>query len=298
MKMYLVGAGYWGSKLLESLKKFDVNATVLDIRNGQSIEDIKTTDPVILATPLWQHYEQAKKILDMGNDLYVEKPLAETANQIKELGYHLADQDQLLMVGHIFEHHPQINLISKMIDRGDIGKLVHITSERTNWGIYQTKTDPILSLATHDISIITSLQEGKMYVDHAQEWRISNDSQADRVWFSGNVGGVPYTVDVSWHSPVRRRLTVLQGTSGQIVWDQDANTVTVSKHTIEDNRAITDNTPHTHAYNALYTPLECELLHWVNCCKTREEPKSGLHRALKVAYIIDAVKVKLGYRTY
>lgn len=298
MKMYLVGAGYWGSKLLESLKKFDVDATVLDIRNGQSIEDITTQDPVILATPLWQHYEQAKQILDMGNDLYVEKPLAETSNQIKNLGFHLADDDQLLMVGHIFEHHPQINFIGKLLDRGEIGELVHITSERTNWGIYQTKTDPVLSLATHDISIITALQEGNMHVDHAQDWRISNDSQPDRVWFSGHVGVVPYTVDVSWHSPIRRRLTVLQGTSGQITWDQDANTVTVSKHRIEDRRAIVDDAPHIHAYTALYTPLECELQHWVNCCKNREEPKSGLHRALKVAYVIDAVKTKLGHRTF
>jgi len=298
MKMYLVGAGYWGSKLLESLKKFDVKATVLDIRNGQSIEDIKTKDPVILATPLWQHFEQAKTILDMGNDLYVEKPLAENANQVREIAYHLDDDDQLLMVGHIFEHHPQLALISKLIDRKEIGDVVHITSERANWGIYQTKTDPILSLATHDISIITSLVEGKMYVDNAQEWRISNTTQADRVWFSGHIDDVTYTVDVSWHSPVRRRLTVVQGTQGQIIWDQDTNTVTVAKNQIVDRRAVVDPAPHTHAYNALYTPLECELMHWVNCCKTREEPKSGLHRALKVARIIDSVKVKLGHRTF
>jgi len=58
MKMNLVGAGYWGSKLLESLKQFDVDATVIDIRNGQTIDDIKNNDPVILATPLWQHHKQ------------------------------------------------------------------------------------------------------------------------------------------------------------------------------------------------------------------------------------------------
>jgi predicted dehydrogenase len=297
MHMWLVGAGYWGSKLLTSLKKFDVDATVLDIRNGQSIEDIDNTDPVILATPLWQHYEQATYILDHGNDLYVEKPLAETANQVREIAYHIND-DQLLMVGHIFEHHPQGAFISKLLDRDEIGEVKHITSERANWGIYQTKTDPILSLATHDISIITSLVEGKMYVDHAQEWRISNTDQPDRVWFSGHIDNVTYTVDVSWHSPVRRRLTVIQGTTGQIIWDQDANTVTVVKNQIVDRRAVKDDAPVTHAYNALYTPLECELLHWVNCCKTREEPKSGLHRALKVARIIDAVKTKLGHRTF
>lgn len=290
MKMWLVGAGYWGSKLLESLKKFNVDATIVDIRNGQSIEAIDNLDPVILATPLWQHFEQAKTILENGNDLYVEKPLAETANQIKELSYHIKE-NQLLMVGHIFEHHPQIHFVQNLIDGGHVGDLQHITSQRLNWGIYQTKTDPILSLATHDISIVDTLLDGKMSVDYAKAWKYSNTEQPDRVWFGGSVGTVTYDIDVSWHWPVRTRKTIVQGTQGQIVWDQDANTVTVSKNLIVDRRAIQDEKPHVHAYSALYTPLECELQHWVNCCATRQQPSSGLHRALKVAHVIDAVKL-------
>jgi len=290
MNMWLVGAGYWGSKLLESLKKFDVTATIIDIRNGQSIEAIDNLDPVILATPLWQHFEQAKTILERGNDLYVEKPLAETANQIKELSYSIKE-NQLLMVGHIFEHHPQIHFVQNLIDGGHIGDIQHITSQRLNWGIYQTKTDPILSLATHDISIVDTLLDGKMLVDFAKSWQYSNNEQPDRVWFSGSVGDVTYDVDVSWHWPVRTRKTIVQGSQGQIVWDQDANTVTVSKNVIVDRRAIVDQEPHVHAYNALYTPLECELQHWVGCCATRQQPSSGLHRALKVAHVIDTVKL-------
>ena len=38
--MWLVGAGYWGSKLLASLEKFNVQANVIEIRNGQTIDDI------------------------------------------------------------------------------------------------------------------------------------------------------------------------------------------------------------------------------------------------------------------
>lgn len=290
MNMWLVGAGYWGSKLLDSLKKFDVTATIIDIRNGQSIEAIDNLDPVILATPLWQHFEQAKTILERGNDLYVEKPLAETANQIKELSYSIKE-NQLLMVGHIFEHHPQIHFVQNLIDGGHIGDIQHITSQRLNWGIYQTKTDPILSLATHDISIVDTLLDGKMLVNFAKAWRYSNNEQPDRVWFSGSVGDVTYDIDVSWHWPVRTRKTIVQGSQGQIVWDQDANTVTVSKNLIVDRRAIVDQEPHVHAYSALYTPLECELQHWVNCCATRQQPSSGLHRALQVAHVIDAVKL-------
>jgi predicted dehydrogenase len=232
MKMNLVGAGYWGSKLLESLKQFDVDATVIDIRNGQTIDDIKNNDPVILATPLWQHHEQTVELVKRGFDVYVEKPMAETAAEIEDIASYLKPS-QLIMVGHIFLHHPQIHLIKNIIDNGDVGALMHIRSERSNWGIYQTKTDPILSLATHDISIVNYFQ-GPLSVVNAQSWNYSNNVVPDRVWFSGTPG---YDIDVSWYSPVRIRRTTFLGSKGQIVWDQDANTVTVSNHTIEDRRS-------------------------------------------------------------
>jgi predicted dehydrogenase len=140
--MWLIGAGYWGSKLLENLKKFDINATIIDIRNGQTIDDINTQDPVMLATPLWQHHEQTCALLARGHDVYVEKPMAETFDQILDIEKHVAP-GQLLMVGHLFVHHPQMSLIREQIASGIIGDIVHITSRRLNWGIYQTKTDPL-----------------------------------------------------------------------------------------------------------------------------------------------------------
>lgn len=289
MKMNLVGAGYWGSKLLESLKQFDVDATVIDIRNGQTIDDINNSDPVILATPLWQHHEQTVELVKRGHDVYVEKPMAETAEQIEDIAGYLKD-DQLIMVGHIFLHHPQIHLIKSMLDNGDIGDLTYIRSERSNWGIYQTKTDPVLSLATHDISIVNYFQ-GPMTVTNAQSWNYSNNIVPDRVWFSGTPG---YDIDVSWYSPVRIRRTVLLGTKGQIVWDQDANTVAVSKHSIEDRRSITDASPEVYEYDYEYSPLEYELKHWVDCVVNRTTPSTGIRNALEVANVIDSLK---GIRT-
>ena len=285
MKMNLVGAGYWGSKLLESLKQFDVDATVIDIRNGHTIDDIKNNDPVILATPLWQHHAQTVELVKRGFDVYVEKPMAETAAEIEDIASYLTPA-QLIMVGHIFLHHPQIHLIKNIIDNGDVGDLMHIRSERSNWGIYQTKTDPILTLATHDISIVHYFQ-GPLSVVNAQSWNYSNNVVPDRVWFSGTPG---YDIDVSWYSPVRIRRTTFLGSKGQIVWDQDANTVTVSNHTIEDHKSKTDPAPHVHEYNYKYSPLEYQLKHWVDCIKERRAPSTGIDNALAVATVIDSLK--------
>ena len=290
MNMWLVGAGYWGNKLLESLKKFNVNARVIDIKNGQTIDDINTTDPVMLATPLWQHYKQASVLLKKGHDLYIEKPMAETAAQIDQLNQ-LVGPDQIVMVGHLFVHHPQMQHIKSIVASGKIGQVVHVTSRRFNWGIYQTKTDPLLSLAVHDISIVQAIVNSVLHPDHAQAWNYSNNCQFDRVRFSGRTElSVTFDIDVSWHWPVRTRETVIIGTLGQIVWDQDLNKITVAANTIEQNRAVADTNPEVMDYAYKMSPLEFELEHWVECVKHKRMPTTGIEAARSVALVVDQVK--------
>ena len=290
MKMWLVGAGYWGSKLLKSLEQFNVTAEIIDIRNGQTIDDINDLSPVILATPLWQHHEQTIALLKRGHDVYVEKPMAETYKQVLDIsGY--VQPGQLLMVGHIFVHHPQMREIKALINSGAIGNLTHISSRRLNWGIYQTKTDPLLSLATHDISIVLDLVGDQPVVEQAQAWNYSNNVQPDRVWFSGACNtDVTFDIDVSWHWPVRTRQTIIMGTLGQIIWDQDANTITITQHRIENRRAVESDSITKIDYQYTVTPLEAELKHWVDCVNTRTAPATGLEAAKAVALVIDCVK--------
>jgi predicted dehydrogenase len=292
MNMWLVGAGYWGSKLLEDLKKFGITAQVIDIKNGQTIQDIDTLDPVMLATPLWEHFEQTKYLLERGHDVYVEKPLAESAPKIAELtGY--VKPGQILMVGHLFVHHPQRAEIKELIRQDWIGKLQHITSRRLNWGIYQTKTDPLLSLAVHDISIVQQFAIERMTVDFAQGWNYSDNVQQDRICFGGCVGDLTYDIDVSWHWPVRTRETVFIGTHGQIVWNQDENTIKILRNTIKNRRAVVDNKPITINYGYELTPLEYELKNWIDCVKDRTQPLTSKHQALTIALVIDQVACKV-----
>jgi len=290
MKMWLVGAGYWGSKLVENLKKFDIAATVVDIRNGQTINYINTLDPVMIATPLWQHYDQTCELLKRGHDVYVEKPMAETTQQIETIAT-LAKPEQLVMVGHLFVYHPQMQLIQKYINDGIIGNITHITSRRLNWGIYQTETDPLLSLATHDISIVETMAEAQLTPIAATAWNYSENTQPDRVWFSGQAGDhITFDIDVSWHWPVRIRQTVIIGTKAQIVWDQDANTVMIFQNRIQNHRAVVDTAPVMLTYDFDRSPIEQELAHWINCIERRIMPRTSVSQAKSVAITIERVK--------
>lgn len=289
MKMWLVGAGYWGSKLIATLEKFGVEPMVVDIKNGQSIEQsINTLDPVMLATPVWNHYEQAKFLLERGHDLYIEKPMATTEQEILNLSY-LTNPGQIVMIGHLFIHHPQIQLIKDLFAKAVVGELEHISSRRLNWGIYQTKTDPLLSLAVHDLSIINHVVRHPCNVVECRAWNYSkNPSQPDRVQLSGETShSVTFDIDVSWHWPVRTRETVFIGTDGQIVWDQDANTVTVHHNIIQNARAVVRKPPVVYNYTSELSPLEHEIKHWIECLQTRSQPKTNIPQALKIARAID-----------
>lgn len=293
MKMWLVGAGYWGSKLLTNLEKFGVEAHIIDIKKNQTIADISTLDPVMLATPLWQHCEQAKFLIKRGHDVYVEKPMAETAQQIDDIAQFIAP-GQIVMVGHLFVYHPQMNEVRKLISDGIIGDVKHISSRRLNWGIYQTQTDPLLSLATHDISIIQAFTNKTLTALFAQSWNFSNNTKPDRVFFTGHCdSATTFDIDVSWYWPTRIRQTIVIGSTGQLLWDQDSNTVTITKHSISDKRALIDSHPNVQHYNYELTPLESELQHWITCVKQRNQPATGVSAARAVASVIDQVKTLL-----
>lgn len=292
MKIWLVGAGYWGQKILTTLETFEVEAKVIDIRNGQTIDDITDLSPVMLATPLWQHYEQCRELLTRGHDIYVEKPMAETLEQILELRM-LCRPGQLVMVGHIFQHHPHRDEIKILLDTGFIGDITHISSRRMNWGIYQTRTDPVLSLGTHDISIVLDMiGSTDAVVDQSRAYYITRGEQPDRVQWSGRCGAATFDCDVSWIWPVRTRETVIIGTKGQIVWDQDANTYTTTHHQVVNAKAVQDQESRTVTYQHQLSPLEHEVHHWVECLQSRKQPSTGFDQALAVAQVIEQINTR------
>lgn len=287
INLAVIGAGYWGSKVVAALQKNDKvgKMQVIDIRNGQGIDDIDSdVTAAIIATPLWDHFDTATKLLERGLDCYIEKPMAETADQCKTLsGY---ARDRIVMVGHIFLYHPALQLVKDAIPQ--IGNVSLVKSERLNWGIYQTKTTPLLSLLPHDISIVQELLKGSITVQSAKQMTFTNNSVPDYVNFSGKVGDITVDITGSWYWPERvRKLTVI-GDRGHIVWDDALNKVTVYTGQVNERR-LTELGESILQPDTTLTPLEIELNHFIYCVVTRTTPKSDCNNAIDVALTIDRV---------
>jgi hypothetical protein len=281
MKFWLVGSGYWGSKIAAKLEKLQIKYTIIDSKNGQTISDINTLDPVMLATPLWDHYEQAKYLIGRGHDLYIEKPAAENYDEIAELVK--LTKKNIVMVGHIYMYNPILLKLKDLINNERLGKVQFVNSVRTNLGIYQTKTTPLLTLAPHDFTIVDYLLDD-LYVKRAHGFKYNDSSpHYDRIMISGS----NWQIDVAWAHPERKREVIVIGNKAQAVWNDDLKTLRLYENNIIDGKLVLNDPDEYWDYKDLPDPLENEIEHFVRCIEDRETPDTDLVYARKIADYID-----------
>ncbi len=284
MQISLVGAGYWGSKLQKELETIpNVDAVeIKDIKDGKTLKDIKYNN-VILATPAWDHYKQTIELLEQGKNLYVEKPLALTKEECLDIKSKIKD-NQTLMVGHIFLYNDRVKKIKELLPQ--IGKVLHIESNRLNWGRYQKKIGTLHSLAPHDVSIIHYLlgyHEFKNIICIVDNF--TNNTQNDRDEYSFICNDVSVKFNLSWYYPEKIRTMCITGEKGLIFWDEEARTIKLTTDIWQNDRMNYE--PRIETFAVESNPLRNELQEFVECIKTKREPISNVDNAIEVAKNLD-----------
>jgi predicted dehydrogenase len=173
----LVGAGYWGKKLLpkfvrsnDSLVRIicdvhpshraEMNQTYPDIPTTPSFDEI-LSDPgvaaVILVTPPATHFSLARRAIEAGKHVWIEKPLALCVEEGQELVALSRSKGTVLFVDHTFLYDPAIRKIRELIAQGELGSVRHIYSQRLNLGRIKRDSNVWWNSAPHDISILLYL---------------------------------------------------------------------------------------------------------------------------------------------
>src|SRR5208283_3775723 len=122
MRIGVIGYGYWGPNIVRNFHSQDNCEVVLVADRNPKCEgrlkkmfpsvaftkdenEILTSpkiDIVAVVTPVWTHYELAKRALENGKHVFVEKPFTDKTAQAEEL-IELADRKNLkIMVDHTF----------------------------------------------------------------------------------------------------------------------------------------------------------------------------------------------------
>jgi len=284
MQISLVGAGYWGSKLkaeLETIPGVD-EIEIIDIKDGKTLKDINF-DNVVLATPAWEHYSQTLELLAKGKNLYVEKPLALTTQECLDIKSKIKE-DQTLMVGHIFLYNDRVKKLKELLPR--IGKVLHIESNRLNWGRYQKKISTLHSLAPHDVSIIHYLlgyHEFQHIINIGDNF--TDNTQNDRDEYSFICNDVSVKFNLSWYYPEKVRTMSITGEKGLLFWNEETKSIKLTTDIWQDDRMNYE--PKVEIFTVDSNPLRNELIEFVDCVSTKRKPYTDLDNAIQVAKNLD-----------
>lgn len=175
---------------------------------------------VIVATPAETHYAVAKKCLERGKHVLVEKPITLVTIEAKDLIAVAAQNDRQLMVGHVLLFHPAIVKLKAMVSEGVIGRLQYIYSNRLNLGTIRSEENILWSFAPHDISVIQHLTEADpVRVQASGASFLQNNIEDTTLTVLEYPGNVHAHIYVSWLHPFKEQRLVVIGDKGMIVFE-------------------------------------------------------------------------------
>ena len=190
------------------------------INNAEDIINDDSINAVVIATPVFSHYELAKKALVKGKHVLIEKPLAPTVAESEEL-INLAEQKGLtLMVDHTFLYTGAVQKMKELIDTGAIGTPLYFESSRINLGLFQSDINVLWDLAAHDISILIHLIKEIPESVNATGISHTHNGVENIAYMTVNYNSDFIAhINCSWSSPVKVRQMLIGGDKKMILYN-------------------------------------------------------------------------------
>ncbi len=322
----LIGFGYWGPNIARSAMKLkginliavcDLDPKQLEqakllYRDAEMVTDVDQIfkDPeieaVLIATPAKTHFELAKKALENGKHVLIEKPLTiniDEANELKKLN---EKYKKIVMVGHTFEYNPGIRRIKEFIDQDEMGKLYYIYSTRVNLGQIRGDINALWNLAPHDISIANYLLGSSPIEVMANGACFLQPNIEDVVFaYLKYPHNILVEVHVSWLDPAKKRELTIVGAKKMLVFDDLDNEMPIK---IYDKRVDTGDVAKSlsseykiklHSGDIYVPQIESkeplieELKHFFECIEGNTQPLTGIDNGLEVVKVLEACQMSL-----
>ena len=309
----VIGTGYWGKNHVRTYSELADEGVIDNVKicdldekrarelgeafNIEYLTDYKElisdpkVDAVSIVTPSATHFQLAKEFMEAGKDVLVEKPMTMDSAQAEKLVEISEDTGQILMVGHIFRHHPAVKELKHRIDLGEFGKIQQISSNRLSFGAPRKDMGVIYALGIHEVDMFCYLMDMEypdsiftaasrsLQTDIEETAMITMDFGSTRAyafesWLIAAYGkqrdlvvvGSEKTAKIDYLKPQELQIFDIR------VAEQDFNGNTIFN--VENEGSYTIPIPYAE-------PLKEELRHFVKCINDRTKPISdgtiGLH---------------------
>lgn len=310
------GCGYWGKNLVRNFKELGALRLVCDISPAgrelaqQIAPGIETADDfgvamrrsdidaVVLATPAVTHAPLAIEAMNLGKDVYVEKPMAMNVSEASKMQEVAISKGRILMVGHILEYHPAVTKLRSMIKSGDLGQIHYIYSNRLNFGKIRIEENALWSFAPHDIAVILRLMGEKPIEVTSVGGNYVTPNLAD-VTVSGLhfSSGRRAHIFVNWLNPFKEQKLVVVGEERMAVFNdvEKVDKLTLYNQKVElDKRmpVLRKGDVETVALDGA-EPLQAECAHFLECLETRKQPLTDGNNGIAVLEVLEACQESL-----
>lgn len=235
-RICVIGGGRWGENHIKTLHNLGNLAGIVESNQErlkelagkystlgfQNIDEALEAgfDGYTVATPAPTHYEIGKRLLELGQNVLIEKPLTLSVGQANELVSISKKTKAKLMVGHLLLFHPAIRKIKELLDKNQIGKINYIYSTRLNFGTLRTEESVFWSFAPHDVSVMNYLVGKPPIKIKAKGSKYLQDKVFDvtmaQFTYPDNVNG---HIFVSWLHPFKEQRLVIIGSKGMLVYE-------------------------------------------------------------------------------
>ncbi len=243
MKVGVIGLGYWGPNLVRNFSALpDVEKVIACDQRTERLQFIKNkfpaveltsnaddvingnSDIVVIATPVYTHYNIAMSCLEAGKHIWVEKPFTATTSEAESL-IEIAEKRNLkIFVDHTFIYTGAVRKMKELVDKGELGKILYFDSERINLGLFQRDVNVVWDLAPHDLSIMNYVL-GNHKIEAVCSNGIANYNGKENIahlsiYFEDNCFA---HFHVNWTSPVKIRRMIVGGDKKMLVFDDMEN---------------------------------------------------------------------------
>lgn len=314
----IIGYGYWGPNIVRNFSSVEgmrvVSICDKDERNlsrarksypnvtvssdcGEILRS-KDIDAVAVITPVSSHFNLAKKALENGKHIFVEKPFTATVQEAEEL-IELAEKKNLtIMVDHTFIFTGAVRKMKQIVDEKMLGDLYYYDSVRVNLGLFQPDVNVIWDLAPHDFSVMDYLirekpiavaASGKAHINGHEDTAYVTVHFSDRLIAHFNV---------NWLSPVKVRTTLIGGEKKMLVWNDleaDEKIKVYDKGVVVTSRESDYQQRVNYRSGDMFAPrveqgeaLKSESEYFVRCVTKNETPMNDGHAGLRVVKLLEA----------
>ena len=319
VKIGVIGYGYWGPNVVRNFYNTP-NATVVAVAdmNPKALQRVRRTyptmtvttnpdevikspevDAVAIVTPITYHFPLAKKALQNGKHIFVEKPFTTTSSEAEELIALAARRNLRIMVDHTFLFNGAVRKIQELMQAGTLGNLYYYDSTRVNLGLFQHDANVVWDLAPHDLSIIDHLIEDRPEAIVATGEKHVNGTENIAFVTMYFPKKVIAHLNVNWLSPVKVRTTLIGGEKKMLVWnDLEADEkIKVYDKGIE---RLNGNPGYelrvSYRAGDLWVPrveqveaLTLEAQYFVDCVLNNETPFNDGNAGLRVVQMLEAI---------